>query len=153
MQIELRPVQGNEADKLLHLSTQYMQSLYPAESNHLVDYEELYADNAIFIGAYLGDKAVGCVAVMFYQHDCEYGEIKRLFVLPEHRDLRLGRDLMAAIEKAAIDAGKQVMRLETGIHQPASIHLYKRLGYVERGPYGDYGEDPLSIFMEKSLLG
>lgn len=151
MTIQYRPIQGNEADELLAMSTEYMESLYPAESNHLVDYTELRADNAIFLGAYLGDQAIGCVAVIFYQHDCEYGEIKRLFVLPEHRDLKLGRRLMAAIEKATTDAGKQVMRLETGIHQPASIHLYKSLGYLERGPYGDYQEDPLSVFMEKLL--
>ena len=152
MSIQIRPVQGNEADELLSLSTEYMESLYPSESNHLVDYSELYADNAIFLGAYLDDKAVGCVAVIFYQHDCEYGEIKRLFVLPEHRDLKLGRTLMAAIEEAAKDVGKHLMRLETGIHQPASNHLYASLGYVERGPYGEYQEDPLSIFMEKSLV-
>ena len=151
MSIQIRPVQGNEADELLSLSTEYMESLYPAESNHLVDYSELYADNAIFLGAYLDDKAVGCVAVILYQHDCHYGEIKRLFVLPEHRDLKLGRTLMAAIEEAAKDEGMRIMRLETGIYQPASNHLYQSLGYVERGPYGDYQEDPLSIFMEKSL--
>ena len=152
MTIQIRPVQDNEADELLAMSTAYMESLYPAESNHLVDYSELYADNAIFLGAFLAGKAVGCVAVIFYQHDCEYGEIKRLFVLPEHRDLKLGRTLMAAIEEAAQEAGKHIMRLETGIYQPASNHLYASLGYVERGPYGDYQEDQLSIFMEKSLV-
>ena len=151
MTIQIRAVQSNEADELLSLSTEYMESLYPAESNHLVDYSELYADNATFLGAFLDGKAVGCVAVIFYQHDCEYGEIKRLFVLPEHRDLKLGRTLMAAIEKAAREAGKHTMRLETGIYQPASNHLYSSLGYIERGPYGDYQEDPLSIFMEKLL--
>jgi putative acetyltransferase len=44
------------------------------------------------------------------------------------------------------------MRLETGTHQLASIHLYERLSYVTRGPFGSYAEDPLSVFMEKRLL-
>lgn len=152
MNIEIRHVRDKEADRLLTLSTEYMESLYPAESNHLVDYGELFADNAIFMGAYLNGVAIGCVAVLFYQHDCDYGEIKRLFVLPDYRELKLGRRLMAAIEDAAIKAGKGRMRLETGIHQPASIHLYKSLGYIERGPYGDYQPDPLSVFMEKPLV-
>ena len=33
---EIRPVRSSEADHLLHLSDAYMDSLYPAESNHLV---------------------------------------------------------------------------------------------------------------------
>jgi putative acetyltransferase len=43
------------------------------------------------------------------------------------------------------------MRLETGISQPDALRLYERAGYVRRGPFGNYGPDPLSVFMEKSL--
>jgi putative acetyltransferase len=39
--------------------------------------------------------------------------------------------------------------LETGIRQPEALGLYERLGFVRRGPFGDYAEDPLSVFMEK----
>jgi putative acetyltransferase len=31
------------------------------------------------------------------------------------------------------------------------LTLYERAGYQRRGPFGDYSEDPLSIFMEKKL--
>ena len=44
-----------------------------------------------------------------------------------------------------------VARLETGIHQPEALGLYRRLGYVERGPFGSYALDPLSVFFEKRL--
>ncbi len=27
--------------------------------------------------------------------------------------------------------------------------LYRKLGFKERGPFGPYGPDPLSVFMEK----
>jgi putative acetyltransferase len=43
------------------------------------------------------------------------------------------------------------MRLETGVLQTEALGLYRRLGYQERGPYGDYETDPLSVFMEKRL--
>ena len=43
------------------------------------------------------------------------------------------------------------MRLETGTKQPEAIALYRKFGYVERGPFGAYKPDPLSIFMEKRL--
>lgn len=58
---------------------------------------------------------------------------------------------MGAIENHLIDQGICRIRLEAGIYQPEALGLYRRLGYVERGPYGDYAPDPLSVFMEKQL--
>jgi putative acetyltransferase len=43
------------------------------------------------------------------------------------------------------------LRLETGIHQPEALGLYRAAGFVERGPFGPYRPDPLSVFMEKPL--
>jgi putative acetyltransferase len=48
-------------------------------------------------------------------------------------------------------SGIALARLETGIRQPEALGLYRRLGYVERAPFGAYVEDPLSLFMEKRL--
>lgn len=59
--------------------------------------------------------------------------------------------LLEAIEAAARERSITVLRLETGIRQPEAINLYKKFGFVERGPFGDYQLDPLSIFMEKRL--
>ncbi len=36
-------------------------------------------------------------------------------------------------------------------HQPEAMQLYRRNVYVEIGPFGDYREDPLSVFMEKRV--
>ena len=33
----------------------------------------------------------------------------------------------------------------------AALKLYRRFGYAERGPFGDYAEGPHSVFMEKRL--
>ena len=41
--------------------------------------------------------------------------------------------------------------LETGIHQPEAIGLYEGFGFERCGPFGEYGPDPLSVFMEKRL--
>ena len=43
------------------------------------------------------------------------------------------------------------MRLETGIHQAEALALYRRAGYAERGPFGEYAPDPLSHFFEKNI--
>ena len=44
-----------------------------------------------------------------------------------------------------------VARLEAGPMQPEALALYAKLGYEDRGPFGPYKPDPLSVFMEKAL--
>ena len=79
-----------------------------------------------------------------------YAEIKRVYVSPKARGLGLAKKLMDRIEAEALATG-HIARLETGIHQPEALGLYRRLGYVDRGPFGDYGDDLNSVFMEKIL--
>ncbi len=59
---------------------------------------------------------------------------------------------MRHLEKYLFDSGVKVVRLEAGPMQPDVLRLYRKLGYSERGPFGAYRNDPLSVFMEKILL-
>jgi putative acetyltransferase len=129
----------------------YQIGLYPAESNHLDSIESLQMPNVLFLGAYLTGELVGCGAVKSLDDDGVYGEIKRVFVLEAYRGRGISKGLMQALEAHLIAGGIGTARLETGIRQPEAIGLYRRLGYVERGPYGAYVSDPLSLFMEKKL--
>jgi putative acetyltransferase len=58
--------------------------------------------------------------------------------------------MLGMLETEALARGCRQFMLETGPSQPEAIGLYERLGYRVRGPYGDYRDDPLSVFMEKS---
>jgi putative acetyltransferase len=127
----------------------HMASLYPAESNHLLPVETLRQPNVTFLTARVDGEVAGCGA--FVNQGGEYAEIKRMFVLPEFRGLKLGRRILDELENLARASGLELARLETGIHQPEALALYERAGYQRRGPFGDYSEDPLSIFMEKKL--
>ena len=80
-----------------------------------------------------------------------YAEIKRLFVIESYRRAKIGLQLMQEIESLASRNHIRLLRLETGVSQPASNSLYESLGYQHIGPFGEYKADPLSIFMEKSL--
>ncbi|MCI0388142.1 MAG: GNAT family N-acetyltransferase [Acidobacteria bacterium] len=126
-----------------------MNNLYPAESNHLLPVEALRQPNVIFLTASVDGAVAGCGA--FVNHDGEYAEIKRMFVLPEFRGLKLGRRILEELETRARVCGLEIARLETGVHQSEALLLYEKAGYQRRGPFGDYSEDPLSIFMEKKL--
>jgi len=56
------------------------------------------------------------------------------------------------LEREASKAGCTLLRLETGIHQIEAIGLYERSGYRRCGPFADYADDPLSVFMQKLVM-
>ena len=174
--ISLAPIVGAEADHLLVLSDEYMASLYPEESNHLVSSESLRTGDAIFLGAFTsstmsssseiadqpektrgllsdGDvgECIGCVAARFYR-EAGYAEIKRLYVQEAYRGRGLSRTLMNAIEAEILAEGIDCARLEMGIYQPEADALYRSIGYRDIPPFGDYLVDPLSQFLEKAPL-
>lgn len=140
-----------QALALLAQSDAYHQALYPADSNHLVPPTALQGPEVCFVGAFEGDQLLGCGAFKRMDDDGRYGEIKRLFVPDLQRGRGVARLLMQHLETQLRDEGFALARLETGIRQPEAIGLYVRLGYRERGPFGAYQADPLSLFLEKTL--
>ncbi|MCD8515640.1 MAG: GNAT family N-acetyltransferase [Burkholderiaceae bacterium] len=151
MRIEPLNPYSAAATKLLAMSDAYMASLYPAESNHMASPDTLAQPHVLFLGLTIDQTVAACGAVKVMDDDGQYGEVKRLFVLPEFRGMGLSRALMVALESHLQSRQIAWARLETGIHQPEALALYQRLGYRERGPFGTYRLDPYSVFMEKRL--
>jgi putative acetyltransferase len=138
-----------EVHALLAASDAYMASLYPAESNHMVDVNTLKQPQVTFLVARAEGRAVGCGAVV--QSAEGWAEIKRMFVSPAARGRQVGRKLLERLEAVARDKGITALRLETGISQPEALALYRSAGFREIEPFGDYRPDPLSLFMEKTI--
>ena len=127
----------------------YQLTLYPPESVYALDLRSLMQPEVRFaVARDAAGAIVGCAAVVLSQG---YGEIKRMYVKPEARGLGAAKRLMAALEQATRNAGCSSMVLETGPSQPEAIALYARHGFEQCGPYGDYRDDPLSVFMRKAL--
>jgi len=68
----------------------------------------------------------------------------------------VGKALLARIEQAAREAGKPMLRLETGTLQTAAIGLYERGGFRPCDAFGPYAMLPphriaTSLFYEKPL--
>ena len=145
--IAQEPADQPDVYALLRQSDTYFASLYPAESNHLVDIVALTEPNVRFVVARRAGVAVGCGALVLGAN--WEAELKRMFVIPEARGLKLGSRVLDALEAAAKAEGVRVLRLETGVRQPEALALYRRHGYTERGPFGTYRPDPLSTFFEK----
>jgi putative acetyltransferase len=140
---------SSEVIGLIEQLDTYLQGLYPPECNHLMPLESLRQPNVTFLVARVDGRAAGCGA--FVRHDASYAELKRMFVMPEFRGLGLGRQILERLETLIESHGLNVIRLETGVSQFPAIGLYQRFGYQLRGPFGGYPNDPLSIFMEKTL--
>lgn len=152
--IEIRQVHDladAEIQSLVAKSDDYLSALYPPESNHAEPLEGLITKNSTFFAAYVDGQLAACGAVKVIDGETKYGEIKRVFVEPQQRGRRLASTLMEHLENhlRGIDVG--VVRLEAGPRQPEALQLYRKLGYAERGPFGAYTHDPLSVFMEKTL--
>ena len=127
----------------------YQDTLYPPESRHALDLASLMRANVLFHVARDGaGGAIGCCAVVL---EARHGEIKRLYVRPDRRGKGIARRLLQGLEGAAAAAGCRQLLLESGPFQPEALGLYAALGYERRGPYADYADDPLSVFMEKTL--
>jgi putative acetyltransferase len=139
------------ARRLIALSDQYMTALYPPASNHLEGIDALLLPNVRFLGIETAGELVACGAVKTMTDVATYGEIKRLFVLPQHRGKGYARSIMLALEAELRCGGIALARLEAGVSQPEALGLYRALGYLERGPFGAYLPDPLSVFMEKAI--
>jgi putative acetyltransferase len=147
--IALEPPRQDDVLDLLAQADAYLQALYPPESNHIMDVAALEEGHVDFFVARHGSAALGCCALVPAFDGS--AEIKRMFVAPQARGIKLGRRLLACLEKQARQRGIATLRLETGVRQPEALGLYRASGYRDIAPFGDYLPDPLSVFMEKKL--
>jgi putative acetyltransferase len=129
----------------------YQAALYPPESNHGIDIEALSRPNVLFaVARNTEGHAVGCGAIVLQS---TFGELKRMFVAPQHRGQGIAKAVLVFLEAEALVRGCTLLRLETGISQPEALGLYARSGYARRGPFEGYANDPLSVFMERQIGG
>ncbi|MEO8041798.1 MAG: GNAT family N-acetyltransferase [Acidobacteriota bacterium] len=99
--------------------------------------------------AYDNDDAVGCGA--FRPHSPVIAEVKRMFVLPEHRGKQIGAMVLDELESWARELGYADCVLETGLKQQAAITLYTRSGYEFIPNYGQYAGIGNSVCMKKNI--
>jgi GNAT superfamily N-acetyltransferase len=123
--------------------------LYPLESQHGYSVEKLIAESVAFFVIRCDEAPAGCGGIQLFGAD--YGEIKRMYVRPTFRGQGFAKRMLEHLADYARARGVGLLRLETGIHQRVAIGLYERLGFRTIPPFGEYWDDPLSVFYEKSL--
>jgi len=128
-----------------------MHEISPPESVHALGLERLRAPDITFWSAWEGDELLGCGALR--QLDVNRGEVKSMRTVEAHRGKGVGSKILEQIIEEASRRGYEVLLLETGSEPtfaPAQ-RLYQRYGFVCRGPFAEYIEDPNSVFMTKDL--
>jgi GNAT superfamily N-acetyltransferase len=131
------------------LDDHLMAHPYPQQSRHAFSVAKLLREHVVFFVTRYEGQLAGCGGIKMFGTD--YGEVKRMFVRPEFRGKGLGKAMLLHLAEHAIHNGAKVLRLETGIYEVEAIGLYEGFGFARRAPFGEYLEDPLSVYFEKTI--
>jgi len=151
MIIKLDDLQHPAIHALLNEHLQNMYELSPPESVHALDLKKLRAPDITFWTVWEDDVLLGCGALK--ELDQKHGEIKSMRTPLAHRRRGAGRAILAYIIEVAKERSYERLSLETGTAEaftPAR-KLYASFGFTYCEPFGDYTDDPNSVFMTLQL--
>lgn len=147
MQITIDDLAGDDIKALLqeHLNDMYATS--PPESVHALDIAALKNTNITFWRANKQDTLLGCVAIK--ELDFSHAELKSMRTTASARNKGVASALLKHVITFAKERGYKRISLETGtmdFFKPAQ-QLYLKHGFVWTKPFGQYKEDPNSVYM------
>jgi DNA-binding MarR family transcriptional regulator/ribosomal protein S18 acetylase RimI-like enzyme len=96
---------------------------------------ELRPPSGLLLVARLRGQPIGCGALKLHGHDP--AELKRMWLAPQARGLKLGRRMLQELEHRARVAGVTTVRLETNRSLVEAIGLYRASGYREVAAFND----------------
>ena len=151
MHIELDDLTRTAVHALLREHLANMHELSPPESVHALDLDKLRRPDIRFWTAWEGGELMGCGALKALSAD--EGEIKSMRTPKAIRRRGAGRALLVHILAEARARGYRRLYLETGAGDAflPALTLYESVGFTRCGPFGDYVEDPYSVFMTLAL--
>jgi GNAT superfamily N-acetyltransferase len=153
MKIEILPAYEH-LDMVRDMFTEYVTMLGVDLSfqNYADEFANLpgkYAppEGGLFL-AHCDGQPAGCVGLRkFADTICE---MKRLYVRPEYRGLKIGFALVEKVILAGKDAGYNTMVLDTLASLDTSRKLYYRMGFIEIPPYY-HNPYPGVVYLQKEL--
>ena len=151
MEIKIDDLSGSAVAEFLADHIAEMKSVSPPESKHALDLDGLRKPEITFWSVWSEGRLVGCGALK--QLNDFQGEIKSMRTLASRRGEGVAANLLNHILHTARARGYHTINLETGameFFEPAR-RLYKKFGFVDCPPFGEYKQDPNSVFMSRSL--
>ncbi|HSE11113.1 MAG TPA: GNAT family N-acetyltransferase [Rudaea sp.] len=151
MEIRLDDLSGAQIRALLQEHLRNMHELSPPESVHAMDVAKPRQPDVTFWTVWSGGELLGCGALR--ELTPKHGEVKSMRTALAHRRRGAGRAMLMHIVEEARRRCYERLSLETGSMQafePAH-KLYETFGFSFCPPFGDYVDDPHSVFMTKEL--
>jgi len=152
MDIRVDDMTGPEIQRLLNEHLASMHELSPPESVHALDLEALRGPRITFWTLWDGgNELLGCGALK--RLDPDHAEIKSMRTAAKHLRKGVARRILEHILDEAAKCGYKRVSLETGsfaAFEPAR-RLYAGFGFEFCPPFGDYADDPNSVFMTKDI--
>jgi putative acetyltransferase len=132
-----------------HLVSMFVHT--PPESVHALPIEGLRSPDITFWSVWENGELLGCGALK--ELDPQHGEIKSMRTASAHVRKGVARAMLYHIIAEAKQRGYRRLSLETGsmaAFEPARL-LYAACGFGYCEPFGDYVNDPNSVFMTMEL--
>jgi len=151
MEIRIDDLAGPEIRALLAEHLHDMYQLSPPESVHALDVGALMKPDITFWTLWDGGALLGCGALK--ELSADHGEIKSMRTVSEHRRKGVARTMLEHIIAEARRRSYRRLSLETGSiaeFAPAR-NLYERFGFTYCAPFGDYIDDPNSVFLTRTF--
>lgn len=139
-------------DLVLRLNDE-LATMYPEPgANHFtLDAESVLPPNGVMVRADLAGTSVGCGAIRVL--DATRAEVKRMYVDPSTRGLKIGAAVLDRLEAEARELAITELVLETGTRQLAAIALYEKAGYETTPLWGEYLRSPHTSLCFRKPLG
>jgi len=147
---EVAPDSPEAVELIRELDAHLWTHPYPPQSRHAFSVDKLLHERVVFFVTRYDGQLAGCGGIKMFGTD--YGEVKRMFVRPQFRGKGLGKAMLQRLAEYARSNDANVLRLETGIYEVEAIGLYEGWGFQRRAPFGEYVEDPMSVYFEKSFV-
>lgn len=151
VRIQSANLETPEFAALIETHAALMLSLSPPGSCHFLPMDGLKRPDVTVWEMREGDTLIGCGAL---QHLSDtHGEVKSMHTLAAYRGAGLGRKMLDHVIAIARERGYNRLSLETGSVDgfKPSRTLYHSFGFKNCPPFGDYVEDPNSVFMTRTL--
>ena len=142
---------GEAALALLRQAAEEVRPLYDG----VLPLDRPWPENAplgprdVYVVAYSGQQPIACGALR--ELNAVTAEVKRMYVLREHRRNRIAYTVLSHLVARARRLGYERLLLETGDKQTAAMALYESFGFHRIAPFGSNNDDPTSVCFERLL--
>ena len=150
MAADIRPARASDVDALLAIEN----AVFLTDRLSRRSFRRLIGrPSAAVLVAEVGGKVAG-YCILLFRAGNPVARLYSIATAPDMAGQGLGRALIEAAERAAVERGKHSLRLEVRQDNERALSIYRRAGFRPVGSKPGYYQDGMTALrMEKSLAG